>query len=159
MLLSLLRGHLTKKLLERALDEREFLSPYGLRAISRVHLEQPYEFRHAGQVFSVAYLPAESDSRLFGGNSNWRGPVWLPTNYLLIEALYEFHRYYGDEFTVECPVGSGQQRTLRGGAMAGQDQRGHHGGQHRQRGGAAAQLLEQQAEFGGGAHVGEGHPA
>ncbi len=113
VLLSLLRGHRTKKLLERALDEHEFLSPYGLRAISRVHLDHPYEFRHAGQVFSVAYLPAESDSRLFGGNSNWRGPIWLPTNTLLIESLYEFHRYYGDDFTVECPTGSGQHRTLR----------------------------------------------
>jgi hypothetical protein len=113
LLLSLLRGHRTKRLLARALDEREFLSPYGLRAISRVHKDAPYEFRHDGQVFSVAYLSAESDSRLFGGNSNWRGPVWLPTNYLLIEALFEFHRYYGDEFTVECPVGSGVQRTLR----------------------------------------------
>ncbi len=113
LLLSLLRGHRTKRLLARALDEREFLSPYGLRAISRVHRDHPYEFRHGGQVFSVAYLPAESDSRLFGGNSNWRGPVWLPTNYLLIEALFEFHRYYGDDFTVECPTGSGRQRTLR----------------------------------------------
>ncbi len=112
-LLSLLRGHRTKCLLARALDETEFLSPYGLRAISRVHKDHPYEFRHGSQLFSVAYLPAESDSRLFGGNSNWRGPVWLPTNYLLIEALHEFHRYYGDEFTVECPARSGQQRTLR----------------------------------------------
>lgn len=113
LLLSLLRGHRTKALLARALDVTEFLSPHGLRAISRTHAAHPYEFRHDGQVFSVAYLPAESDSRLFGGNSNWRGPIWLPTNYLLIESLLEFHRYYGNDFTVPCPTGSATLLTLR----------------------------------------------
>jgi hypothetical protein len=112
-LLSLLRGHRMKALLRRMLDETEFLSDYGVRAVSRYHAEHPYTFEHAGNSFAVGYLPGESDSGLFGGNSNWRGPIWMPVNYLLIESLREFHRYYGDDFTVECPVGSGQHMTLR----------------------------------------------
>jgi hypothetical protein len=112
-LLSLLRGHRMKALLRRMLDETEFLSDYGVRAVSRYHADNPYTFEHAGNRFSVGYLPGESDSGLFGGNSNWRGPVWMPVNYLLVESLREFHRYYGDDFTVECPVGSGQRMTLR----------------------------------------------
>ncbi|WP_240766404.1 MGH1-like glycoside hydrolase domain-containing protein [Paraburkholderia flava] len=112
LLLSLLRGHRMKALLRRTLDESEFLSDHGVRALSRVHRDQPFEFRHDGQSFCVKYLPAESDSRVFGGNSNWRGPVWMPVNYLLIESLYEFHRYYGDDFRVEYPTGSGQKFSL-----------------------------------------------
>ncbi|MEO8313628.1 MAG: glucosidase [Pseudomonadota bacterium] len=111
-LLSLLRGKRMKKLLTRLLDETEFLSDYGVRAISRQHLEQPYVYRHDGMDLSVRYLPGESDSGLFGGNSNWRGPIWFPVNYLLIESLQKFHHYYGDDFRVECPTGSGQFVSL-----------------------------------------------
>jgi Glycosyl hydrolase family 63 C-terminal domain len=114
LLLSLLRGHRMKALLRRMVDESEFLSDYGVRALSRVHRESPFEFHHNGNSFGVKYLPAESDSRVFGGNSNWRGPVWMPVNYLLIESLHEFHRYYGDEFQVEYPTGSGSKRSLSG---------------------------------------------
>jgi hypothetical protein len=112
-LLSLLRGHRMKALLRRALDETEFLSAHGVRALSRVHRDAPYVFEHDGVSFSFKYLPAESDTRVFGGNSNWRGPVWLPVNYLLIESLYEFYRYYGDEFRVEYPTGSENKFSLR----------------------------------------------
>jgi len=106
-LLSLLRGHRMKCLLRRMLDETEFLSDYGVRAISRHHLHEPYEFHVGGQRLEVRYQPAESESGLFGGNSNWRGPIWMPLNYLLIESLEKFHHYYGDDFRVECPTGSG----------------------------------------------------
>ena len=106
-LLSLLRGHRMKRLLKRMLDETEFLSPYGVRALSRVHADHPYVFRADGMDLSVRYQPAESDSGQFGGNSNWRGPIWFPLNYLLIESLQKFHHYYGDEFRIECPTGSG----------------------------------------------------
>jgi hypothetical protein len=111
-LLSLLRGHRMTALLRRALDETEFLSEYGVRALSRVHRDMPYVFDHDGASFLIHYLPGESDSRVFGGNSNWRGPVWMPVNYLLIESLYEFHRYYGDEFRIEYPTGSGNLFSL-----------------------------------------------
>jgi hypothetical protein len=111
-LLSLLRGHRMKKLLQRMLDETEFLSSYGVRALSRYHLDHPFELDVHGQPFSVKYLPAESDSGVFGGNSNWRGPIWMPANYLIIEALQRFHYYYGDDFKVECPTGSGRFLTL-----------------------------------------------
>jgi hypothetical protein len=111
-LLSLLRGHRMKRLLRRMLDETEFLSEYGIRALSKVHAEQPYLLRVDGAEFSVAYRPAESDSGLFGGNSNWRGPIWFPVNFLLIESLQKFHHYYGDDFRIECPVGSGRFVTL-----------------------------------------------
>jgi hypothetical protein len=107
-LLSLLRGSRMKKLLRRALDETEFLSDYGLRAISRYHAEHPYTFRWEHGEMSVAYEPGESQSGLFGGNSNWRGPIWMPLNFLLIESLRKFHHYYGDDFRVECPTGSGK---------------------------------------------------
>ncbi|KAE8756323.1 glucosidase [Paraburkholderia madseniana] len=112
LLLSLLRGHRMKALLRRALDESEFLSDHGVRALSRFHRDHPFEFNHNGTSVTVKYLPAESDTRVFGGNSNWRGPVWMPVNYLLIESLYEFHRYYGDSFRVEYPTGSGQKFSL-----------------------------------------------
>jgi hypothetical protein len=111
-LLSLLRGHRMKCLLRRMLDETEFLSDYGVRAISRHHLDHPYEY-HSGDIhMGVRYEPAESSSGLFGGNSNWRGPIWMPVNYLLIESLQKFHHYYGDEFKMECPTGSGKFLTL-----------------------------------------------
>jgi hypothetical protein len=111
-LLSLLRGHRMKCLLRRMLDEAEFLSDYGVRGLSRVHLEQPYHFYLDGAALSVRYAPAESESGLFGGNSNWRGPIWFPVNYLIIESLQKFHHYYGDEFKVECPTRSGRYLTL-----------------------------------------------
>jgi hypothetical protein len=112
-LLSLLRGHRIKRLLLRALDETEFLSDYGIRALSKIHADRPYVLRHGEQEFQVGYVPAESTSGLFGGNSNWRGPIWMPVNYLLIESIYDFHRYYGDDFKIECPVGSGRMLSLR----------------------------------------------
>ena len=112
-LLSLLRGHRMKRLLARALDEAEFLSDYGIRALSRVHADHPYVFEHDGQVFKVDYEPGESRSYMFGGNSNWRGPIWMPVNYMLVESLNELHHYYGDDFKVECPVGSGKMLNLR----------------------------------------------
>ena len=111
-LLSLLRGHRMTCLLARMLDEQEFLSPYGVRSLSRVHLERPYTFWCQGQPHTVRYTPAESDTGLFGGNSNWRGPIWFPVNYLLVESLQRFHHYYGDDFRVECPTGSGRKVTL-----------------------------------------------
>jgi hypothetical protein len=112
-LLSLLRGHRMKALLRRMLDETEFLSDYGVRAISRRHREHPYQFPINGQMVEVRYQPGESQSGLFGGNSNWRGPVWMPLNYLIIESLQKFHHYYGDDFKIECPTGSGQMKTIR----------------------------------------------
>jgi hypothetical protein len=111
-LLSLLRGHRMKKLLSRMLDESEFLSPFGIRAISKAHERDPYVFRVDGMDLNVRYTPAESDSGLFGGNSNWRGPIWFPVNYLIIESLQKFHHYYGDDFRIECPVGSGRLVTI-----------------------------------------------
>jgi hypothetical protein len=111
-LLSLLRGHRMKRLLKRMLDESEFLSGYGVRALSRQHRDNPYVFSCHGQTLTVGYEPGESRSGLFGGNSNWRGPIWFPVNYLLIESLQKFHHYYGDDFKVECPTGSGRFVTI-----------------------------------------------
>jgi hypothetical protein len=111
-LLSLLRGHRMKRLLSRMLDESEFLSDYGVRSLSKYHEKNPYVFDFAGQEISVRYAPGESATSVFGGNSNWRGPVWFPVNFLLIESLQRFHSYYGDEFRVECPVGSGNMLHL-----------------------------------------------
>jgi hypothetical protein len=101
-----------RRVLSRMLDEKEFLSPYGLRALSRYHAEHPFTFRVGDQEYGVGYLPAESDSGMFGGNSNWRGPIWMPVNGLIIRALLQYYAYYGDEFTIECPTGSGNQMTL-----------------------------------------------
>lgn len=112
-LLSLLRGHRMKRLLKRMLDESEFLSPYGVRALSKIHEKHPYKLYANGSEFTVRYTPGESDTTLFGGNSNWRGPIWFPVNYLLIESLQRFHHYYGDDFKVEHPTGSGIKMTLR----------------------------------------------
>jgi hypothetical protein len=106
-LLSLLRGHRMKRLLKRMLDQTEFLSPYGVRALSRTHADHPYVYRHDGMDLQVRYQAAESDSGMFGGNSNWRGPIWFPVNFLIIESLQRFHHYYGDEFRIECPTDSG----------------------------------------------------
>ncbi|MBC7350759.1 MAG: glucosidase [Thermogutta sp.] len=118
-LLSLLRGHRMKCLLRRMLDPAEFLSNYGIRSLSRHHREHPYELVCDGHVLDcggeplvVRYDPSESTSHMFGGNSNWRGPIWFPVNYLIIESLQKFHHYYGDEFRVECPTGSGNMMTL-----------------------------------------------
>ncbi len=102
-----------KRVLGYVLDESEFLSPYGVRSLSRVHLEHPYVVRVEGREAEVHYAPAEADTNMFGGNSNWRGPVWFPLNYLLIEALKRYHHFYGDSFEVECPTGSGQKMNLR----------------------------------------------
>jgi hypothetical protein len=101
-----------RRVLARMLDEREFLSPYGLRALSRSHAAHPYVFRVGHDDYSVSYLPGDSDSGMFGGNSNWRGPIWMPVNGLIIRALLQYYAYYGDAFTVECPTGSGRQLTL-----------------------------------------------
>jgi len=101
-----------RRILACMLDESEFLSPYGIRALSRYHLKHPYLVRVAGKEFSVKYLPADSDSGMFGGNSNWRGPVWMPVNMLIIRALLSFYLFYGDSFKVECPTGSGREMNL-----------------------------------------------
>jgi hypothetical protein len=101
-----------RRVLEKMLDEKEFLSPYGIRALSRVHAEHPYKFSVGGQEYTVPYLPGESDTGMFGGNSNWRGPIWMPVNALIIRALLQYHAYYGNEFTVECPTGSGRKMNL-----------------------------------------------
>jgi len=98
--------------LSRMLDESEFLSPFGIRSLSRYHAEHPYVVNLSGQEYRVGYLPAESDSGMFGGNSNWRGPVWMPVNALIIRALIQYFGYYGEAFKVECPTGSGQMMTL-----------------------------------------------
>jgi hypothetical protein len=111
-LLSLARVFRMTKLLERMLDEDEFLSPHGVRALSRTYLERPYDFEYAGTHYGVKYLSGESDSGLFGGNSNWRGPIWMPVNFLLVQSLRKFHSYYGAGYTIECPSGSGQKMTL-----------------------------------------------
>lgn len=113
LLLAVIYGDKFKSILRRMLDPQEFLSDYGVRAVSAFHRAQPYVFEAGGEEFRVDYLPAESNNRLFGGNSNWRGPIWFPVNYLIIRALEQFGEYYGDTFTVECPKGSGQELTLR----------------------------------------------
>lgn len=111
-LFSLLRGFRMKKLLERVFDEDEFLSDHGIRALSKYHKDNPYEFNVNGQIFSVGYNPGESDSYLFGGNSNWRGPIWLPVNYLILESLWKFDFYYDDNFTMEFPTRSKNYVTI-----------------------------------------------
>ncbi|HEY1251444.1 MAG TPA: glucosidase [Thermoanaerobaculia bacterium] len=101
-----------RRILSRMLDENEFLSPYGIRALSRAHREHPYVVHVHGEEYRVSYMPAESDSGMFGGNSNWRGPIWMPVNALLIRALLSFYLFYGDTFQVELPTGSGRKRNL-----------------------------------------------
>lgn len=102
-----------RKMLSYLLDENEFFSPHGIRSLSAVHRSKPFVFQHEGRTESVSYIPGESDSYMFGGNSNWRGPVWFPMNYLIVESLRKYYHYYGDNFKVECPTGSGQWMNLR----------------------------------------------
>jgi hypothetical protein len=111
-LLSVVDGRRLRAVLQRVLDETQFLSDYGVRSLSRAHGERPYEFTVGGRRYDVAYQPGVSDNRMFGGNSNWRGPIWFPMNFLLIQALATSARYYGDAVTVECPSGSGRFMTL-----------------------------------------------
>jgi hypothetical protein len=112
VMLSLLTDDKLRRLLARLLDPKEFLGDYGIRSLSRVHLDNPYVFHSDGQDYRVGYLPAESDTGMFGGNSNWRGPIWAPINALIVRGLLQMYAYYGDEFRVECPTGSGQYMTL-----------------------------------------------
>jgi hypothetical protein len=107
-----------ERILKRLLDEAEFFSPYGIRALSKSHQEYPYHLQLDGRDYSVPYEPAESTTELFGGNSNWRGPIWFPVNYLIIEALFQFHNYFGNDFKIECPTGSRQYMTLEEVAIA-----------------------------------------
>jgi hypothetical protein len=101
-----------RRILTRMLDENEFLSPYGIRSLSRYHADHPYVFSAGGQEYRVGYLPAESDTGMFGGNSNWRGPIWMPVNALIIRALMHYFAYYGESFKIECPTGSGNLLNL-----------------------------------------------
>jgi len=101
-----------RRVLAKMLDENEFLSPYGIRALSRYHAQHPYVFRVGDQEYKVPYVPGESDTGMFGGNSNWRGPIWMPVNALIIRALLQYYAYYGNDFTVECPTGSGRKMNL-----------------------------------------------
>jgi hypothetical protein len=111
-LLSLVTQEQLRSVLKYLLDPNEFLSPYGIRAVSRVHKECPYVLSANSMEYRVDYEPGESSTGLFGGNSNWRGPIWFPVNYLLIESLQKFHHYFGDDFQVECPTGSGRMMSL-----------------------------------------------
>src|SRR5207247_848680 len=111
-LLSLVTRKQLKRVLSRMLHETEFLSPYGVRALSRYHQDHPYEVHVNGNTNRVDYEPAESTTGLFGGNSNWRGPIWFPVNYLLVESLQKFHHYYGEDFKVECPTHSNRESDL-----------------------------------------------
>jgi hypothetical protein len=111
-LLSILNKTKLQRVLRYLLDENEFLGPYGIRSLSRYHLDHPFRFRAGGEEFTVQYLPAESNTGMFGGNSNWRGPVWMPVNALIVRALLNLYAFYGNDFTVECPTGSGRQMNL-----------------------------------------------
>jgi len=111
-IIALVNPERLRRILTRMLDENEFLSPYGIRALSRYHADHPYVFNTGGQDYRVNYLPAESDTGMFGGNSNWRGPVWMPVNVLLLRALLSFYCFYGDNFKIECPTGSGKLMNL-----------------------------------------------
>ncbi|UBM60241.1 glucosidase [Marinilongibacter aquaticus] len=117
-LLSLLRGHRMKMVLKRLFDEEEFLSDYGIRSLSKFHKDNPYVFNLNGEDLTVAYSPAESELSIMGGNSNWRGPIWFPLNYLIIDALHKYSEYYGDDYEVEYPTGSGQITTISKSAYA-----------------------------------------
>jgi hypothetical protein len=101
-----------RRVLEKMLDENEFLSEFGIRSLSRFHEKNPFVMNVGGQEYRVGYLPAESDTGMFGGNSNWRGPIWMPVNALIIRALLQYYTYYGNDFTVECPTGSGKRMNL-----------------------------------------------
>lgn len=117
-LLSILRGHRMKMILKRMFDETEFLSEHGIRSMSKFHLENPFEFRVNGDVFRVDYTPAESTGSMFGGNSNWRGPIWMPMNFLLVDSLMKFSQYYGNDYEVEYPTDSGQMVNIREAALS-----------------------------------------
>jgi hypothetical protein len=109
---SILNEERLRRVLRKMLDENEVLSAYGIRSLSKFHAEHPFVFSANGQEHTVPYVPGESDSGMFGGNSNWRGPIWMPVNSLIIRALLQYYTYYGNEFTVECPTGSGKQMNL-----------------------------------------------
>jgi hypothetical protein len=111
-LLSILNQQKLERVLAYLLDEHEFLGPHGIRSLSRYHLDHPFVFHVGGQAYTVQYLPAESNTGMFGGNSNWRGPVWMPVNALIIRALLNLYQFYGNDFTVQCPTGSGRYMTL-----------------------------------------------
>jgi Mannosylglycerate hydrolase MGH1-like glycoside hydrolase domain len=111
-IVALVNADRLRRILSKMLDQNEFLSPYGIRSISRFHAEHPYVFHTGGQEYRVDYLPAESNTGMFGGNSNWRGPIWMPVNVMLIRALLNFYLYYGDNFRIECPTGSGKMMNL-----------------------------------------------
>lgn len=117
-LLSIIRGHRMKMILKRMFDESEFLSDFGVRSLSKYYETNPYEFRVGNEVLRVAYTPAESTGAMFGGNSNWRGPVWFPMNFLIVDSLLKFHQYYGDDFEIEYPTNSGQMVTIREAALS-----------------------------------------
>ena len=112
MLLAIPNRERLERVLKVLLDESEFLSPFGIRSLSKRHEDEPFNLSIRGQNHSIRYVPGESDSYMFGGNSNWRGPIWWPTNYLLIESLERYYEFYGEDFQVECPVGSGQMMNL-----------------------------------------------
>jgi hypothetical protein len=101
-----------RRILSKMLDENEFLSPFGIRSLSKFHERHPYVFHTGGQEYRVDYLPAESNTGMFGGNSNWRGPIWMPVNAIIIRALLQYYLYYGDNFKIECPTGSGMMMNL-----------------------------------------------
>jgi hypothetical protein len=101
-----------RRVLSIMLDEKEFLSPFGIRALSRIHQDHPFTYRVGDQEYRVSYLPGESDNNMFGGNSNWRGPIWMPVNMLILRALLQYYLYFGESFTIECPTGSGKQMNL-----------------------------------------------
>jgi hypothetical protein len=111
-LFAVLDEYKLRRVLQTMLDEDEFFGPYGIRSLSRYHEAHPYVMHVGGQEYRVSYLPAESDTGMFGGNSNWRGPVWLPVNFLIIRALLNYYSYYGNDFVVECPTGSGRSMNL-----------------------------------------------
>ena len=110
--LALVNPERLRRILTKMLDENEFLSPYGIRSLSKFHETHPYVFNVGGQEYRVDYLPAESNTGMFGGNSNWRGPIWMPVNALILRALQNFYLYYGDNFKIECPTGSGKMMNL-----------------------------------------------
>ena len=111
-IMALVNPERLRRILTKMLDENEFLSPYGIRSLSKFHEQHPYVFHVRGQEYRVDYLPAESNTGMFGGNSNWRGPVWMPVNAMIIRALLNFYLYYGDNFKIECPTGSGKMMNL-----------------------------------------------
>ncbi len=112
LIMGLVRSDQLRRMLAYMLDENEFLSPYGVRAVSRYHAEHPLVLNLGGQEYRLDYEPGESTTNIFGGNSNWRGPVWIPVNFLILSSLRQYHQYYGDDFQVECPTGSGHLMNL-----------------------------------------------